>query len=88
MRAFSYPSGRFSKAARQAVIDAGYKLAVATNPGRRIPDDDIFLIKRLRVSKNCDNLFIFWIETSGYYNFMRESKGQKDGRASQEDTYL
>lgn len=83
---FSYPSGRFSKASRQAVIDAGYKLAVATNPGKRIPDDDIFVIKRIRISKNCNNLFIFWIETSGYYNFMRESKGQKNGR--QEDTYL
>ncbi len=76
---FSYPSGRFSKAARQAVIDAGYKLAVATNPGKRIPDDDIFVLKRIRISKNCNNLFIFWIETSGYYNFMRESKGQKNG---------
>lgn len=70
--AFCYPSGRFNAKARAAVMDAGYKFAVATNPGKRIPDDDIFLIKRLRISKNCANLFIFWVETSGYYNFMRE----------------
>ncbi len=85
---FSYPAGRFTKSARQAVIDAGYKLAVVTSPGKRIPDDDIFLIKRLRISKNCNNLFIFWVETSGYYNLMRESKGQKNGLSSQEDTYI
>ena len=88
VEAFSYPSGRFSKAARQAVIDAGYKLAVATNPGKRIPDDDLFVIKRIRISRNCDNLFIFWIETNGYYNFMREIKGQKNGLNIQKDTYL
>lgn len=71
---FAYPGGKFTKEARQAVIDAGYKLGVATNPGRVVADNDIFLIKRLRISKNCDNLFIFWIETSGYYNLLRESK--------------
>lgn len=85
---FSYPGGKFTKAAKQAVIDAGYELAVATSPGKRVPDNDIFVTKRLRISRNCDNLFVFWVETSGYYNFMRESKGQKNGPGTQKDTYL
>jgi peptidoglycan/xylan/chitin deacetylase (PgdA/CDA1 family) len=34
---FSYPEGRFNAKIRQLVIDAGYKAAVATNPGKNIP---------------------------------------------------
>lgn len=72
--AFSYPEGRFNDKIRQLVIDAGYKFAVATNPGKKIRNDDIFALKRLRISRNAANLFVFWVESSGYYNFMRESK--------------
>lgn len=72
--AFSYPAGRFNDRIRQLVMTAGYKLAVATNPGKKFADDDIFALKRLRISANCNNLFIFWVETSGYYNFMREHR--------------
>jgi len=72
--AFCYPAGRFNKEIRQIVIDSGYKIAVATNPGKEIPDDDVFALKRLRISQNCANLFIFWIETSGYYNLIRENR--------------
>jgi peptidoglycan/xylan/chitin deacetylase (PgdA/CDA1 family) len=72
--AFSYPEGRFNAKIRQLVIDAGYKLAVATNPGKNFANDDNFALKRLRISSTCDNLFVFWIETSGYYNFMREHR--------------
>jgi len=71
---FSYPMGRFNAKARQFVIDAGYKIGVATNPGKGYPDDDVFVLKRLRISENANNLFIFWIETSGYYNFIREHR--------------
>lgn len=71
---FSYPNGGFNDRVRQLVIDAGYKLAVATNPGKKFANDDIFALKRLRISATSDNLFIFWVETSGYYNFMREHR--------------
>ncbi len=72
VNAFCYPAGRFNEKIKQVVIDAGYQVAVATNPGKKSSDDDIFAFKRLRISRNCDNLFVFWVETSGYYNFMRE----------------
>jgi len=71
---FSYPEGRFNETIKELVKDAGYKVAVATNPGKSFSNDDIFALKRLRISATSDNLFVFWVETSGYYNFMRENR--------------
>jgi peptidoglycan/xylan/chitin deacetylase (PgdA/CDA1 family) len=71
---FSYPGGLFSPRIRQLVQEAGYQAAVATNPGKRYPNDDIFALKRLRISENAKNLFVFWAETSGFYNFIREHR--------------
>ena len=71
---FSYPEGRFTDKIRQEVIDAGYSVAVATNPGKDYPDDDVFALKRLRISENSRNMFVFWVETSGFYTFMKEHR--------------
>lgn len=74
--AFSYPEGRFNAKIRQLVIDAGYKLAVTTSPGKRFANDDIFSLKRLRISSTSDNLFVFWIQTSGFYTFIKEHRDE------------
>lgn len=71
---FSYPEGRFTPQIRQWVKEAGYEVAVTTNPGKKFPNKDLYALKRLRISSNSGNLFIFWVETSGYYNFMREHR--------------
>ncbi|MDD5595248.1 MAG: polysaccharide deacetylase family protein [Candidatus Omnitrophica bacterium] len=71
---FSYPEGLFNAKIKQMVIDAGYAGAVATNPGRSSSDKDIFALKRLRISRNAANLFVFAVETSGYYTFFKENK--------------
>jgi peptidoglycan/xylan/chitin deacetylase (PgdA/CDA1 family) len=71
---FSYPEGRFNHKIKQSVKDAGYKLAVATSPGRKFPHDDVFVLKRLRISENAGNPFVFWIETSGFYTFIKERR--------------
>lgn len=71
---FSYPCGRFNARVRRSAVDAGYKVAVVTNPGKKSPNGDVFALKRLRISENAANLFIFWAETSGYYNFIRENR--------------
>jgi len=71
---FSYPGGAFTPHMRRLVIEAGYGAAVVTNPGKKYPDDDIFALKRLRISENAANLFVFWIESSGFYNCMRERR--------------
>ncbi|MDD4899700.1 MAG: polysaccharide deacetylase family protein [Candidatus Omnitrophica bacterium] len=71
---FSYPEGLFNPKIRQMVIDAGYSGAVATNPGRQFANDDCFALKRLRISRNAGNMFVFYTETSGYYTFFKEGK--------------
>jgi peptidoglycan/xylan/chitin deacetylase (PgdA/CDA1 family) len=71
---FSYPCGRLNKQVRQKAVEAGYKAAVVTNPGKSIANDDVFALKRLRISENAGNLFVFWFETTGYYNFIRENR--------------
>ncbi|OGX18825.1 MAG: hypothetical protein A3K83_01505 [Omnitrophica WOR_2 bacterium RBG_13_44_8b] len=70
--AFSYPEGLFNGRIKQLVMDAGYKLAVVTNPGRRFPNNDVFLLKRQRISSKSYNLFVFWLQSSGYYNLIKE----------------
>jgi len=68
---FSYPEGMFDAGIRQLVIDAGYLAAVSTKPGKQYPADDVFVLKRVRISENASNMFIFSIETSGFYTFMK-----------------
>lgn len=72
--AFSYPEGKFNDRIKRMVMDAGYTVAVTTNPGKEFPNDDLFALKRLRISSTSDSLFVFWVESSGYYNFMREHR--------------
>ncbi len=71
---FSYPEGRFNDKIKQFVKGAGYQFAVATNPGKKVDNKDIYALKRLRVSENTGNLFTFWLQTSGFYNFIRENR--------------
>lgn len=70
----SYPLGAFSESVRRKVIEAGYKGAVATNPGKNYPSDDAYALKRMRISENAGNMFVFWIELSGYYTFIKEHR--------------
>lgn len=77
---FCYPGGRFNPKIKEATIAAGYQAAVATKPGKGFVNDDLFALKRLRISSNAGNLFIFWIETSGYYTFISESKIKNEHR--------
>jgi len=71
---FSYPEGLFTPKIRQFVIDAGYRGAVATKPSGRYRDDDCYALRRIRVSENAKNLFIFWTKCSGYYTFFKKHR--------------
>jgi len=73
---FSYPLGGFDTYVRDNVMKAGYKIAVGTNPGKTYPKHDIFAMKRLRISRTSDNLFVFWIETSGFYTWIKEHRDE------------
>lgn len=72
----AYPGGGFTKETRQLVIDAGYKGAVATNPGKKYPKHDIYALKRNRIAYTADNLFVLWIEASGYYTWIKEHRDE------------
>ena len=73
---FCYPIGAFDAKVKKEVKDAGYMCAVTTNPGRLKPSDDIYAIKRIRISRTSDNLFVFWIETSGIYTWIKEHRDE------------
>ena len=73
---FSYPLGGFNKTIREKVIKADYKIAVATNPGRKYPKHDLFAMKRIRIARTSDNMFVFWFETSGFYTWVKEHRGK------------
>lgn len=64
---FSYPAGGFNKKIRQIVIDSGYLAAVATKPGIKYPDDDVYALKRIRISETKHNLLVFWFKLTGIY---------------------
>ncbi|MBF0504536.1 MAG: polysaccharide deacetylase family protein [Candidatus Omnitrophica bacterium] len=73
---FAYPSGGFSVDIKQIVQEAGYKAAVTTNRGKYYFNEDLYELKRIRMS-NTDNRWsglIMWFKLSGYYNLFREAK--------------
>ena len=71
---FSYPFGGINPVVRDLTREAGYAACVGTNFPRGYPADDIYALKRLRISENSKNLFIFWIETSGFYTYIKEQR--------------
>jgi peptidoglycan/xylan/chitin deacetylase (PgdA/CDA1 family) len=71
---FSYAEGLFNKHIRDLVIQAGYKLAVATKTGPCYSSKDVFALKRLRISEKAGNLFYLWIKVSGYHSFFKDRR--------------
>jgi len=68
---FCYVGGMFTPHIKDLVKEAGYKYAVITSLGKELPDEDIYAIRRIRISQSSDNLFSFWIKINGYYNSFR-----------------
>jgi len=76
VQTLSYPLGGYDKRVKKIAKEAGYIGAVATNPGPTKPKDDIFALKRIRISMTSNNLITFLIETSGYYTFIKEIRDE------------
>ena len=72
-RAISYPMGAFDAKSKKAVEDAGYAGAVSTSP-RGVAPDDIYAIKRVRISRSANNLFVFWADTTRLYTWFKRHK--------------
>ena len=73
---FCYPIGAHDERVERFVEEAGYTCAVATNPGRFKPSGDIYAIKRIKISRTSNNLLVFWIETSGWYTWIKEHRDE------------
>lgn len=69
-----YPMGRHSDLIKRMAKESGYLCAVTTGNCKDTPSNhDIYAIRRVRVSRTSDNLFTFWIKTSGYYSWIKGS---------------
>ncbi len=71
---FSYCAGGFTDGIKRAVKNSGYRSAVATSPGKKYDSNDPYAIKRIRISNSSDNLFVYFIESSGIYQFVKETR--------------
>ena len=74
IRYFSYPCGFFSNRIKKETADQGYAAACATHPGSEVALDDIYAIRRIRISNSADNLFVFGAQVSGYYTFLKDRR--------------
>ncbi len=70
---FCYPFGHFSPEIQEIVKKYGYKGACTTNRGKvqTYLNDDIYALKRIKVTDDFPNVFVFWAKVSGYYNLFR-----------------
>ena len=69
-----YPAGAHNDRVKRMAKEAGYLAAVGTNPGRKSRPDDIYAIKRVKISRTSRNHFVLWFETSGYYTWVKEHR--------------
>jgi len=73
VNAFCYPMGSFDKESKSAVEDAGYLCAVSTNPSGVSPDD-VYAIRRVKISRSSDSALGFWIKTTRAYTWFKNRK--------------
>ncbi len=66
-----YPMGGYDERVASVAMAAGYKAAFGTKPKKGYSKDDLYAIARIRISQTADNLFVFAIKISGYYNFFK-----------------
>ena len=72
---FCYPSGGFNNRVKELVEQAGYKGACTTNRGFADFNQDVYELKRIKVTNADGNKpFSFWMKLSGYYNVLRKEK--------------
>ncbi len=71
IKAFSYPLGAFNDEIIDIVKRAGYSSACATNPPAKYKGTDPFSLRRIKITRTSDNLFLFSLKVSGYYTLFK-----------------
>ncbi|MFH0877407.1 MAG: polysaccharide deacetylase family protein [Candidatus Omnitrophota bacterium] len=68
-----YPVGGYDRRVQAAVRQAGYKAAVTSLLKKGSVQDDLYALKRIKITERSKNMFIFFIQTSGYYLQMKQT---------------
>ncbi len=69
-----YPSGAFNDLAKETAKRAGYKGAFTTNPAKKSGINDIYAIRRIKMSSTSVNPIILWGKISRYYAWFKERR--------------
>lgn len=69
-----YPNGGFNDMVKEAAKKYGYKGAFTTNPDKHGPIDNIYEIKRLKMSSSSNNPILLWGKVSKYYAWFKERR--------------
>ena len=69
---FCYPIGGYNPQVQEVVKNAGYKVAVTTFHKKSGSFNDIFALKRIKVTEEARNPLLFFLETSGYFLRMKK----------------
>ncbi len=72
---FCYPTGGFNEKIKDIVKKSGYKLACTTNRGFSKLNEDLYELKRVKITNSDMNKPLsFRMKVSGYYNLFRGKK--------------
>jgi len=74
---FCYPVGGITSKASRIVEDSGYKYALCVSPGKKFPNNNVYALKRIKITEKDSNMFSFWVKCSGYYIFVKEHLSSK-----------
>jgi len=69
-----YPNGGFNDLAKDMAKRAGYKGAFTTNPAKKSGINDIYAIRRVKMSSTSVNPVILWGKISKYYAWFKERR--------------
>lgn len=71
---YCYAVGGFNKDIKALVREAGYRAAITTNRGSNHSNQDLYELRRIKLSDKDRLSFIMWVKLSGYYNLLRKPK--------------
>jgi peptidoglycan/xylan/chitin deacetylase (PgdA/CDA1 family) len=78
--AFCYPRGHFDETVKQAVRDAGFRIAVTTLPGCVTPDTHPFSLRRTFIARD-DSLRDFQRKLDGSFDLLHAARQRLGGGA-------
>ena len=63
---FAYPYGEFNSAVTELVQEAGYRSAVTTKRGRASPGDNMFMLRRISITRTTNIFGFLWKILTSY----------------------